>query len=108
MNTLVRICAVFAVYSIGTDALFAQPRMPQSWPDQGPVPSEAAAIRIAIKLWSPIYGADHIAREKPYHTTLKHGIWTVSGSIPARAVGGAAVLKIRKSDGKILLLSHYR
>ena len=82
--------------------------MPRSWPAEGPVPTQAAAISIAVKLWSPIYGADRIAKEKPYQATLKDGVWTVVGSIPRGAVGGAAVLKIRRSDGKVLLLSHYR
>jgi hypothetical protein len=108
MNALPKICTALAVVFIGAVFLWAGPPMPQSWPDQGPVPTEAAAIGIAIKLWSPIYGPDHIAREKPYHATLKRGVWTVMGSIPRRAVGGAAVLKIRQSDGKVLLLSHYR
>jgi len=108
MRSSAKICAALAIVFIGTASLLAAPQMPQSWPDQGPVRTEAAAISIAIKLWSPIYGADHIAKEKPYHATLKHGMWTVMGSIPRGAVGGAAVLKIRQSDGKVLLLSHYR
>jgi hypothetical protein len=108
MNALPKICAALAVVFIGSVSLWAAPPMPRSWPDQWPVPTEAAAISIAIQLWSPIYGADHIAKEKPYHATLKRGVWTVMGSIPREAVGGAAVLKIRQSDGKVLLLSHYR
>jgi len=78
------------------------------WPDQGYVPTAAAAIVIAIKLWSPIYGEAHIAREKPYHAILHDGVWTVMGSVSHGTPGGAAVLRIRKSDGKVLLLSHYK
>jgi hypothetical protein len=108
MNTLAKICAFLALVFIGSTSMRAAPQLPRSWPDQGPVATEAAAIIIAIKLWTPIYGADHIAREKPYHATLKHDVWTVMGSVPRGAAGGAAVLKIRKSDGKVLLLSHHR
>jgi len=63
MNALPKICTALTVVFITTVSLWAAPPMPRSWPDQGPVRTEAAAISIAIKL-SPIYGADRIAREK--------------------------------------------
>jgi len=80
----------------------------RSWPKQGPVPTAAAAIDIAVKLWSPVYGAERIAHEKPYRVSLAGGVWTVQGSIPRGWKGGAATLKIRKSDGEVLLLTHYK
>jgi NTF2 fold immunity protein len=46
------------------------------------VRDEAEAIRIAVAAWQPIYGAAHIAAEKPYHASLNRGIWTVTGSLP--------------------------
>ena len=98
--------------SIGAFAVICMPAsaspMPQWWPKQGPVSTAAAAIEVAVKLWSPIYGAQHIARERPYHASLEHGVWTVQGSVPRGAVGGAAILKIRRSDGEVLFLSHYK
>lgn len=108
MSILPKLCFVLALVLVGNASLRAAPHIPRSWPDQGPVPTQAAAISIAIKLWSPIYGAGQLADEKPYRATRKDGVWTVMGSIPRGAAGGAPVLKIRKSDGKVLLLSHYR
>ena len=107
--TLIRQSSTFAaIFALGIGLACAASEMPQSWPEQGPIPSAAAAIRIAVKLWSPIYGTDHIAHERPYHAALQDGVWTVQGSIPHGARGGAAILKIRKSDGKVLLLTHYK
>jgi hypothetical protein len=34
-------------------------------PPAGYVPDEATAIKIAIAVWETIYGAQHIAEEKP-------------------------------------------
>jgi len=96
------------VFAFLFSSVRAAPQMPRSWRKQGPIPTAADAIAVAVRLWSPIYGADHIAHERPYHATLKDGVWTVSGSIPRGAVGGAAILKIRKSDGEVLFLSHYK
>ncbi|MCC7308099.1 MAG: hypothetical protein IT173_11075 [Acidobacteria bacterium] len=55
-----------------------------------PVPSgfvedEQAAIDIAVKVWIPIYGQEHIESEKPYEAKLKNGIWEVSGSLQVQA-----------------------
>ena len=103
-----KICAIGLAILGMVSSIRGAPRMPQPLPKQGPVPTVAAAISIAVKLWSPIYGAEHIARERPYYALLKNGIWTVHGSLPPRTAGGTAILKIRKSDGAVLLLSHYR
>ncbi len=76
-------------------------------PDEGYVPDEKTAIRIAVAVWEPIYGETHIADEKPYHATLKNGVWTVEGSLPhGQTNGGTAIAKLAKSDGRILLIIH--
>ena len=108
MTVATRISVAVVALAMAVDTLQTGPRMRSVWPDQGHVPTAAAAIAIAVRLWSPIYGEAHIAREKPYRVTLNDGVWTVMGSVPQGAVGGAAVLKIRKSDGKVLLLWHYK
>jgi len=108
MNATRRFGISFIVALLTASAMHASSQMAQSWPKQGSIPSAAAAIEVAVKLWSPIYGAEHIARERPYHADLQDGVWTVRGSAPHGAKGGAAILKILKSDGKVLLLSHYK
>ena len=78
-------------------------------PSAGYVPDAATAIKIAVAIWAPIYGASEIAKQKPFRAKLQDGIWTVTGSVPGRAVaGGAAVAQIAKSDGRILFVSHDR
>jgi hypothetical protein len=76
-------------------------------PKNGFVPDSTTAIKIAVAVWSPIYGEAQIADEKPYHATLKDGVWTVTGSLhPAYSVGGVAFAEISQKDGKILRVIH--
>ena len=75
-------------------------------PPAGYVPDAATAIRIAVAVWEPIYGKKQISSEKPYHATLKDGVWVVEGSLPDDALGGVAIAEISKSDGTILRVSH--
>ncbi len=75
-------------------------------PKDGYVPTKDVAIKIAVAVWEPIYGADKIADEKPYRTTLTEGVWTVKGSLPKGAKGGVALAEISKEDGRIIRVSH--
>jgi len=69
--------------------------------------TQATAIRIAVAVWEPIYGADQIAGEKPYKATLADGVWTVTGSLPEHMNrGGVAELDVEKGDGRILRVIH--
>jgi hypothetical protein len=70
------------------------------------VPDAATAIKIAVAVWGPIYGSAHIAEEKPYHATLKDGVWTVEGSLPQPMPGGVALAKISEKDGRVLQVIH--
>jgi hypothetical protein len=75
-------------------------------PPAGYVSDAATAIKIAIAVWEPIYGRDNIAQKKPFHATLKDGIWTVEGSLPKGWVGGVPEAEIAQKDGRILRVSH--
>src|SRR4051812_16090351 len=50
-------------------------------PLQGFVPDSATAVRIAVAVWIPIYGAQQISSEKPFVAKLQNGVWTVTGSL---------------------------
>ena len=50
----------------------------------GYVPNSDSAIKIAVAVWDPIYGAAQIMREKPYHATLRDGIWMSQIHFPIR------------------------
>lgn len=76
--------------------------------DSGFVPNEKTAARMAMILWSAIYGEKQIRSEFPFHITLVDDtLWSLSGSVnPVGAIGGAAHLLLRKSDGKVLFIIH--
>jgi len=76
----------------------------------GAVPDQATAIKIAVAAWEPIYGADNIARQKPFRAKLrKDGVWLVTGSLAKQYTkGGVALAEIAKADGRILRISHGR
>jgi hypothetical protein len=74
----------------------------------GHVPDAASAVRIAVAVWEPIYGKQHIASERPFHVTLRDGVWHVRGSLRRGWIGGVAEADIRQSDGKVLHIIHGR
>ena len=75
-------------------------------PEEGFVPNKNVAIKIAVAVWEPIYGADKIADEKPFNAKLTDGIWTVKGSLPKGRKGGVALAQISKKDGRIIRVIH--
>ena len=77
-------------------------------PKQGYVPDQQTAIAIAVAVWIPIYGKEQIENEKPYHASLKDGVWTVKGSLPKGFKGGTAEARISKNSACILRVIHYK
>ena len=76
-------------------------------PVEGYVPTAEVAIKIAVAIWEPIYGAAKIAEQEPYKATLAEGVWTVEGTLPKRYnKGGVAQAEISKRDGRILRVTH--
>jgi len=76
-------------------------------PDDGVVPNEETAIKIAEIVWLPIYG-DSIYSKQPFKAEYneKEKCWYVSGTLPENTLGGVPEIKINKADGKILYISH--
>ena len=76
-------------------------------PPNGFVPDSGTAVRVAVAVWIPIYGASQIGSEQPYVATLKDGVWTVTGTLPRQYnLGGVATARISKRDGRILFVLH--
>ena len=85
-------------------------------PTSGFVPDSKTAIAIAEAVLIPVYGKEHIEGERPFITALKHDVWTIEGTLycpDARGgvktddcAGGVAIVKISKSDGRILYMLH--
>jgi len=79
-------------------------------PKDGFVPDQETALKIAEAVWLPIYGAQQIDREKPFVAKLKDDVWTVSGTLHGEpgsiSKGGVAIIKISKTDARVLEVSH--
>jgi hypothetical protein len=89
-------------------------------PSGGFVPDEETAIKIAVAVWTPIYGKQNIEDQKPYKAELKNNVWHVYGSLPPdkeikdkngnvfmeTSLGGVAEAMIEKNTGQILKITH--
>lgn len=78
-------------------------------PNEGFVPNEETAIKIAEAVWLPIYG-ESINNKKPFIAEYNEAeeFWEVYGTLPENMIGGVPEIKIRKNDGKILHVTHGR
>jgi hypothetical protein len=73
----------------------------------GFVPDANTAIKIAVAVWEPMFGAKTIAQEKPYRAKLLTNTeWRVEGSLPENRRGGVATAFIVRADGRILDVYH--
>ena len=112
-KTSLLLLVVFASLFFAQYNLYAQQqrnRIVGYIPKNGFVPDKATALKIAIAVWLPIYG-NVIYKEQPFNAVLENEIWTVSGSLPKATfggvtLGGVAVIRIQKKDGKILIVTH--
>jgi hypothetical protein len=86
-------------------------------PKGGFVPDKETAVKIAEAVLIPVYGKTQIESEQPFDASLKDGVWIVSGSLncgndkhgkPNVCVGGVAVVRISKADGRIIDMIHYK
>jgi hypothetical protein len=78
-------------------------------PPNGVIPDQATAIVVAEAILKPIYGADKIKEEEPFAAVLKEDVWTVNGTFHSKgkySVGGTAEIKISKSNGCVINISH--
>ena len=75
-------------------------------PKEGFVPDKPTAILIARAILTKIYGQQQIDSEQPFRAELKDGVWTVEGSLPKDMAGGVAIIKLSKSDGRVLYVYH--
>jgi len=75
-------------------------------PENGMVPDQETAIKIAEAVSNPIYGKEKIESEKPLRTKLAKDVWHVSGNLPKGSVGGIVEVEIAKETGCVLRVSH--
>ncbi len=70
------------------------------------MPAANPANKHPVAVWSPLFGEEGIADEKPYTAVLSNGVWFVDGSLPENTRGGTAHAVISKEDGRILEVFH--
>jgi hypothetical protein len=75
-------------------------------PKDGFVPNEQTAVTIAEAVLIPIYGEKAVRSERPFKAALANGVWTVTGTLPPNFLGGSAIVRLAKSDGRILFVIH--
>ena len=71
-----------------------------------PVSDEQTAVQVAESVLRPIYGRKQIESERPFKARLEGDIWTVSGNLPPGWVGGVAVVRINRLNGRVLSVEH--
>ena len=99
-----RLLPVFFGLALGTTISAEQPSFV---PKKGFVPDEKTAITVAEAILMPIYGEKTIVGERPFHAVLNgNGVWTVRGSLPDGWVGGVAIVRLQRQDGRILYVMH--
>jgi hypothetical protein len=102
--------AIFALSLIGftdTVALADGGNLEHSYvPKSGFVPNEDVAVKIAEAVLFNIYGRAQIEAQKPYQTTDTGEEWIIRGSISPNRVGGTFLIKISKTDGRVMLVTH--
>jgi hypothetical protein len=76
-------------------------------PKNGFVPDESTAAKIGQAAAIAQYGEKTISQEMPFRARLYGDTWLVIGTLhPEGADGGTAVIKISKSGGRILFMTH--
>ena len=107
MASLRSIVLLMVIAIATTGGLLTSQSTPSYVPPNGFVPDAATAARIAEAVWIPIYGAEQIAKEKPFKATLRGDVWTVTGKdLPPDTPGGVAEAEISKRDGRIVRVIH--
>src|SRR5436190_23419308 len=97
-----KICSMFLVLFVTILCMNAEDLPKHSVQrEQGFVPDEATAVRIAEAVLIPIYGQESLNKEKPFKATLTNEIWTVKGTLQKGFKGGVAVVELSKKDACI-------
>lgn len=79
---------------------------PSYLPAHGFVPNEETAVKIVEAVLVPILGEHLVASERPFQAELEQNVWTVVGTLPEGSVGGTAIVKVSKRDGRVLYATH--
>ena len=80
-------------------------------PKEGYVPTAPVAVAVAEAVLAPIYGADTVAKQRPFTAELQNGAWFVYGTGPKSyktgstihvTMGGQLLIRIDKATGAVV------
>ena len=80
-------------------------------PPSGYVPDSGTAVQIAEAVLIPVYGKKEIESERPFTAKLEKNTWIVNGTLRCpdgkeMCFGGVAVVKISKTNARIVYMMH--
>jgi len=105
MNKYVLVAASALLLALSGNLAFGQSGSFK--PKNGFIPDEKTAVRVGEAVLETIYGEKQIASERPFSAKLKNGVWTVTGTFPkGQRFGGVAEIKISKSKGCVISVTH--
>jgi len=101
---------IIAISLLAGATAYAQSPQGQSFrPKEGFVPNAETAVKVGEAVLIPVYGEKQINGERPFKATLRGSVWTVEGTLSCgNCIGGTAVVKISKTSGQILFMTHYQ
>jgi hypothetical protein len=108
---------VMAILFVLVGVTIASPQEPQEpkeasvKPRDGFVPNAETAVKIGEAVLTPVYGEATINHERPFKATRQGDVWRVTGTLNCgspQCDGGTAVVRISKTSGEILFMSHYK
>ena len=88
-----------------------EPKEASVKPRGGFVPNAETAVKIGEAVLIPVYGEATINHERPFKATRQGDVWRVMGTLNCgspQCNGGTAVVRISKTSGEILFMSHYK
>jgi len=75
-------------------------------PERGVIPDEKTAVAVGEAILRPVFGDEEVARFSLYHAQIQAGMWTVYGTLPSGSHGGTPMIRLRKSDAKVVEIWH--
>jgi hypothetical protein len=101
---------IIVIFLFALVSAYAQSPQGRSFrPKEGFVPNAETAVKVGEAVLMPVYGEKQINGERPFKATLRGSVWTVEGTLSCgNCIGGTAVVKISKTSGQILFMTHYQ
>ncbi|WP_081026139.1 YbbC/YhhH family protein [Ralstonia solanacearum] len=116
LTALLILCSVTLFNLLFAPFVSAQEKPSENWvikingsshlPENGVIPDEQTAKKVAEAILIPIYGQEAIEKQKPFRVVLLGDIWVITGYFPPDKLGGVFRIEIAKQDGRVIQVMH--